>query len=273
MNSDRKALLAIDVGNTNVTLGLFDGELLSASWRISTDRRRMADEYRPLIAELLRSAGHSFAGIEAVALVSVVPPVATALSEAFVREQVKATVLSVSDFGVPVHYKPPASVGADRLANALAVDEKYGRPAIIVDLGTATTLDVLDSSGCYIGGAISPGIELSAEALFNSAFQLPRLGLEAPPAAIGRTTLDSIRSGAVFGWASLVDGLVDRFVAEMGAKPRVIATGGFAPLIAPHSRHIELVDLDLTLIGLRLAHDKLRDASQPEQAHQGPSRW
>ncbi|HEV3309508.1 MAG TPA: type III pantothenate kinase [Chloroflexota bacterium] len=254
-------LLAVDVGNTNVTIGIFDGAELRDSWRISTDRRRMADEYRPLVAELLRGSGLGFGDVRAAVFASVVPPVIAAMSEAFEKEHLKVMALSaLMDFGIRVRYDPPSSVGADRLANAIAVDELYGRPAIIVDLGTATTLDVLNGDGEYIGGAIAPGIESSMEGLFSHAFQLPRLQLEAPPSAIGRTTVESIRSGAILGWASLVDGLVDRFKSEMAGTPHVIATGGLASLVAPHCRTVSATNLDLTLVGLRLAYERVAGA-------------
>jgi type III pantothenate kinase len=257
VSRENSALLAIDVGNTNVTIGAFFGDDLTASWRISTDRRRMADEYRPLLAELLRTADLSYSRIRAVVMASVVPPVAAELTDTFAKESIKVVSLfGGHDFGLAVRYEPPGSVGADRLANAIAVQEKYGRPAIIVDVGTATTLDVLDEGGTYIGGAIAPGIETSVEALFSRAFQLPRLALEAPERAIGRTTIESIRSGTVLGWASLIDGLIDRFKAEIEGSPRIVATGGLAPLVAVHSRHVEIVDLDLTLVGLRLAYER-----------------
>ena len=261
MSSDTGIVLTVDIGNTNITMGAFEGERLVGSWRISTDRHRMADEYRPLLGNLLLSAGLSFGALEAVVMASVVPPVKNELTDAFTKEQVEVITLSGLDFGLEIRYQPPESVGADRLANALAVQGKYGRPAIIVDLGTATTLDVLDAEGTYVGGAIAPGIETSVEGLFSSAFQLPRLALQAPQKAIGTTTVDSIRSGTVFGWASLVDGLIERFSREIDGKPIIVATGGLAPLIAPESSLVDIVDLDLTLVGLRLAFERRRNGA------------
>lgn len=251
-------LLAIDIGNTNVSFGAFEGVELRASWRISTNRHRMADEYRLLVGELLRSDGWTLGSVGAVVIASVVPPVLSELSDAFAREDIDVVVLTAApDFGLAVRYEPPESVGADRLANVIAVQERFGQPAIIVDLGTATTLDVLDSKGAYVGGAIAPGIETSIEGLFNNAFALPRLQLRAPNKAIGQTTMESIRSGTVLGWAALVDGLVDRFVAEMDGRPVVVATGGLAPLIAPHCSRVQHTDIDLTLQGLRLAYERV----------------
>lgn len=257
MSRERNVVLAVDVGNTNVTIGAFIVEDLRDSWRISTDRHRMADEYRPLLDGLLRSSALSYGVLEVVVMASVVPPVAAELSAAFRREGVEVLTLSGgNDFGLAVRYEPRTSVGADRLANALAVDQKYGRPAIIVDVGTATTLDVLDAEGTYIGGAIAPGIELSMEALFSRAFQLPRLAPIAPNHAIGGTTVESIRSGIVLGTASLVDGLIERFRAEIEGEPVIVGTGGYASLIGPHSKYIKIIDLDVTLVGLRLAYER-----------------
>jgi len=251
-------LLAIDIGNTNISFGVLDGARLRASWRVATNRRRMADEYRALLGELLRSEGLSFEAVDAAVIASVVPPVLKAITEALARAKVEALVLSNTlDFGMEVRYDPPGAVGADRLANAIAAQEKYGKPAIIVDLGTATTLDVLSADGVYIGGAIAPGIETSMEAMFSRAFQLPRLELETPGPAIGHTTTESIRSGTVFGAAGLVDGLIERFLGEMQGTPVVIATGGLAPLIAPHCKRVRFIDQDLTLQGLRLAYERV----------------
>lgn len=252
-------LLAVDVGNTNVTIGAFKATDLVASWRISTDRRRMADEYVPLFADLLASANLGFRDLDGAVIASVVPPVIQEIQEGLLKRDVSVIVLTTDmDLGVPVRYHPPSSVGVDRLANALAVQQRYGQPAIIVDLGTATTLDVLDRSGVYVGGAIAPGIETSLEGLFSIAFQLPRLALQAPPRAIGSTTVDSIRSGTLLGYASLVDGMVERFQNELESDPVVVGTGGLAPLVAPQTRHIGIVDSELTLHGLRIAHDRLK---------------
>lgn len=260
-DSTRNLLLAVDIGNTNVTIGAFDGDQLVDSWRISTDRRRMADEYRPLLLELLRGAGLSVADMRAAIFASVVPPVLQEMRAAVGKSGLEPVVLvGGMQVGLTVRYDPPESVGADRLANGIAAGERYGTPAIIADIGTATTIEVVDAEGAYIGGSISPGLETSLAGLFDAAFQLPRLQLIAPPKAIGTTTVDSIRSGAVFGWASMVDGLIDRFLHEMGGSPMVIATGGLAPLVAPHSRHISVVDVDLTLHGLRIAFDRLAPA-------------
>jgi len=261
--SDLRMLLVVDIGNTNVTLGLFGEAKLRDSWRISTDRARMADEYRLLLVELLRGAGLTTSDLCGAILASVVPPVLEAISEALRKLNVDVTVLRVGrQLGLEVRYEPPESVGADRLANGIAATEIYGTPAIIVDLGTATTIEVIDKAGAYIGGSIGPGLESSMEALFRGAFQLARLQLVAPPRAIGATTADSIRSGAVFGWAAMVDGLIDRFRAELDGKPVVIGTGGLAALVAPHSRTITVVDVDLTLHGLRIAYDRISAAAE-----------
>ncbi len=263
-SSSESPLLTVDIGNTNVTIGLFRSGNLAGRWRISTNLHRMSDEYWPLLSQFLDSLDLSLRDVEAAIISSVVPPVLQEIREAFQRAEVEVYVLSSGvDVGLPVRYDPPSSVGADRLANALAVQSKYGQPAIIVDLGTATTLDVLDASGVYAGGAIAPGIETSLEGLFRAAFQLPRLALEAPPHAIGGTTNESIRSGTLFGYASLVDGLIERFLNEMEGNPAIVGTGGFAPLVAPHTKHVTIVNQDLTLEGLRLVYLKL----QPPNDH------
>ncbi len=255
---EQPLLLTVDVGNTNVSLAVFDGPRRLAFWRLSTDRRRTADEYRPLLTQLLGLIGLQPDGLDGVVVASVVPPVLSALVDAFRQMGVPAQVLTGErDFGIPVRYDPPTTVGADRLANAIAVQALYGQPAIIADLGTATTIDVLDRSGAYVGGAIAPGFEASMEGLFSTAFQLPRLDLGPPPAAIGRNTVDSIRSGGLFGWAGLVDGLIARFRAELEGGPHVVATGGLAPLVAPYCREVQVVNEELTLEGLRLAHERL----------------
>lgn len=259
MAPDGGALLAIDIGNTNVSLGVFMGQVLRESWRISTERYRMADEYRPLFSQLLAGIELTPSRLRGVVIASVVPPVLAAIQESFEKEGVRVMVLSGAlDFGIPVHYDPPTSVGADRLANAIAVQEKYGQPAIIVDLGTATTIDVLDASGAYAGGAIAPGIEISMEAMSARAFQLPRLQLQTPERAVGQTTVESIRSGTLLGWAGLVDGLIDRFRAEIDGEPVIVATGGLSSLVAPHSRYLGVVDENLTLEGLRLTFVRLK---------------
>ena len=252
-------LLTIDIGNTNICFGPYEGETLRGFWRISTERNRTADEYRPLLRELLADSGMSTARMGMAVISSVVPPVLSSMRQALDFWKIPTIVLtSDMDLGVRIDYRPPTSVGADRLANAIAVRARFGCPAIIVDVGTATTLDAIAADGTYLGGAIAPGLDAGMAGLFEQTYQLPRVQLEAPPAAIGKTTVDSIRSGTVLGWAGLIDGLVERFQSELGGGAVVVATGGVAALVAPHTQCLRIVNEELTLEGLRLAYETLK---------------
>ncbi len=252
-------LLTVDIGNTNICFGPYEGETLRGFWRISTDRHRTSDEYRPLLRELLADAGLATDALSMAVISSVVPPVLTQILRSLAFWKIPSLTLTADmDLGVPVTYSPVTSVGADRLANAIAVRARYGCPAVIVDVGTATTLDAVDSTGAYIGGAIAPGLDAGMEGLFEQTYQLPRVQLEAPRSAIGKTTVDSIRSGTVLGWAGLIDGLVERFQEELGGEAVVIATGGVAGLVAPHTKHLRIVNEELTLEGLRLAYETVK---------------
>jgi type III pantothenate kinase len=250
-------LLAIDIGNTNTVAGAFENDALIDRWRITTDARRMPDEYAALFDTLFRMSGLR-PQFDGVVIGSVVPGVQAAIAEVVRRYwKIEPLVLSPKlDFGIEVTYTPPQAVGADRVANAAAAIHAYGTPAIVVDFGTATTFDAISRDAVYVGGAIAPGLEISQEALFSRTAQLPRIPLEAPPSAIGTTTLTSLQSGILYGYAGLVDGLVERIRASLGAETIVIATGGLAGILSPLTTTIRHVDPDLTLVGLRLLYER-----------------
>jgi type III pantothenate kinase len=257
-------LLAIDVGNTNIVLGVFDGDRLAESWRLATLRERTADEVGILVTHLFERSGIALDRVKGVIVSSVVPPL-TGTMEEMARRYFGRTPLTVdpsANTGMPVLYTPASDVGADRVVNAVAAYESYGRephaPVIVVDFGTATTFDAISASGEYIGGVICPGIGISADALFQRAARLPRVEVRKPASVVGRTTVTSMQSGLFFGYVSMVDGIVARMRAELdgGDKAACIATGGMADIIAGESTAIERVDPDLTLRGLRLIWDR-----------------
>ncbi len=251
-------LLAIDVGNTNIVVGVFDGEELVADFRLHTDDRATGEELGLVLVDLLERRDIAPAMVDAVIVSSVVPTLSRTLED-LSREYFRREPMLVGPgirSGVRIHYDDPRQVGADRIANALAAKHHYGGPAILVDFGTATTLDAIDASGDYLGGAIAPGIQISHDALVSHAARLARVELNAPPAAIGRSTITSMQSGIVFGYVGLVQGLVARFQAEMGGKAKVIATGGLAAHMAPLIDVIDVVDERLTLNGLLLIHQQ-----------------
>jgi type III pantothenate kinase len=255
-------LLAIDVGNTNVVLGVYQGQgkeaELIGSWRLGTDRNRTADEYGALVQGLLSSCGLKLSDINRVAISSVVPPSNRDLAD-FSRRYFQAEPFFVSanaDLGMTIRYDSPTDVGADRICNAVGAFVKYGGPLIIVDYGTATTFDAIAANGDYLGGAIAPGISISMQALFHHAARLYPVEFKAPPAAIGKNTINSMQSGAVFGFAGQTDALVGRIQKELGATAKVIATGGLATLIQHESATIDVVDQGVTLEGLRLLFER-----------------
>lgn len=255
-------LLVIEVGNTNTGLGVFDGQQLVVSWRLASRREQTADEYGVFIQTLLASHGLDRAGITAVAISNVVPPVQQTL-EWMCEKYFAAHPFSVEpgvNVKLPLRVDNPREVGSDRLCNAVAAIQFYGPPAIVIDFGTATNFDCVNARGEFIGGAIAPGLTLAAEALFSRAARLYRVEFVRPKDAIGRNTVHNIQSGLVYGYAGLVDGLVDRIRAEMDGDPKVIATGGLANLIHEAARSIQYVNQDLRLQGLRLIW---------EQAHPG----
>jgi type III pantothenate kinase len=255
-------LLCIDVGNTNIVYGIFDGAKLAHQFRVESSRGRTSDEFAVVLSELLRMASVEPKGIDAAIVASVVPSLTEPMC-ALVQRMLGRDALVVGPgikSGMPILYENPREVGADRIVNAVAAYERYHAAAIVVDFGTATTFDCITPKGEYLGGVIAPGIQISADALFSRAAKLPRVEIAKPQRVVGRNTLHSMQSGIVFGYVGLVDGLVKRLVAELGHPCRVLATGGLAPLIAPLSDTIEDVDPILTLEGLRLIYEKNRDA-------------
>jgi type III pantothenate kinase len=253
-------LLAFDVGNTHMAMGVFEKDRLVADWRIHTDRERTADEHGILALNLLQHRGIAADAIDGFALSNVVPTMNDTLAEVARRyfHQKPFVVGPQTDFGIRIHYHPPSDVGADRLCNAVAAKARHGSPAIVVDFGTATTFDVVAENGDYLGGAIMPGIGISTDALFQTAARLFRVEFKAPPHAIGTNTIEAMQSGIVFGYAGQVDALVRRIQSEIGGKARVIATGGLANLVHRESETIEEVDPWLTLEGLRLLWERNR---------------
>ncbi len=249
-------LLCIDIGNTNITLGLYEQETLGPHWRLSTDHGRMPDEFAMQLIGLFNFAGLTPLHIDGVALASVVPPLTGKWVEVC-RQYLKSeplVVTAATQTGVRILYDDPSAVGADRLVDAVAAYQLYGGPACIVDFGTATTFDAITATGDYLGGAITPGIGISMEALFRHAAKLPKVDIERPPAAIGRNTVHAMQSGLLFGYVSLVEGMVARFRTELGAGMKVIGTGGLASIIAKETTVIEEVAPWLTLDGLRMVY-------------------
>jgi len=249
-------LLAVDIGNTNVTLGVFDGEELRATWRMATNINQMADEYAALLLNLLHYQGLDTSEIKEVALCNTVPPLLGTFEELFERYfHVSPLVVGPGvKTGVNIRIDNPREVGTDRIVNAAAAHHLYSGSVIITDVGTATTFDAVSKEGDYLGGAIAPGIATSAEALFVRAAALPRVELVRPERAIGSNTIAAMQSGIVFGYVGLIEGIVARIQQELDEKAMVVATGGYAELIARETAVIDKVNLDLTLIGLRLIY-------------------
>ena len=253
-------LLTIDVGNTNLTIGLFDGETLTAHWRLSTDSHRMPDEYGLQLLGLLSNCGHCREQLTGICIGSVVPPITGRLVEAC-KAYLAASPLVVENThcrGINILYEPPTAVGVDRLINAVAVKALYRFPACVVDFGTATTFDAIDRNANYLGGAITPGINISAEALFTRTSKLPKVDLLVPPSVIGTNTTHAMQSGLMYGYISLVEGMVARFRQHLGEDMCVVATGGLATVIGEHTTAIDHIDPWLTLTGLRLIWEQTR---------------
>ncbi len=249
-------LLAVDIGNTETTLGVFEEENLKATWHIATVIDRTVDEYATLLINLLKNKSIETSDICGVSMCSVVPPLTTTFEDIFMK-YFKISPLIVNagvKTGVRLCMDNPREVGADRVVDAAAAHSLYSGPLIIVDLGTATTFDVVSAKGDYMGGAIAPGMSAAAESMFHRAAMLPRVELARPQKAIGSNTIDAMKSGIVFGYVGLVEGMVSRLQRELGEKCRVIATGGLAKLIAGETKVIDEVNPELTLIGLKLIH-------------------
>jgi type III pantothenate kinase len=247
-------LLTIDLGNTNLTIGLFEGELLTHHWRLATDKARMPDEYGLQLLGLLNNAGQTPANLAGVCLSSVVPPLTGRIMQAC-QEYLHKEALVVDTgvkTGIRILYEDPKAVGADRVCDAVAVMQLYGGPACIIDFGTATTFNALTKKGDYLGGAITAGINLAAEALFEHGAKLQRIDLQKPPSVIGRNTTHAMQSGLLYGYVSMVEGMVTRFRVELGQDMKVIATGGLAGLVANETPVIQIHAPWLTLDGLRI---------------------
>jgi type III pantothenate kinase len=250
-------LLTIDIGNTNITFGLYQGEKLGPRWRIRTIHEKMPDEYGILMDQLFRHKDCRPTDVTGIAIASVVPPL-TQVFEQVCRDYFARKPLVVDAgvrTGVRIHYDNPRDVGADRVVDAAAVWALYGAPACVVDFGTGTTFDAVSAEGGYLGGAIAPGIGIAAQALFERTAKLPRVELTRPPSAIGRNTSHAIQSGLLFGYVGLVEGMVARFKAELGPETKVIATGGLAEYIARETDVIDVIDPWLTLHGLRIVYE------------------
>src|SRR5580692_10430070 len=255
-------LLAIDVGNTNIVLGVFDRTALLQSWRLQTLRERTSDELGLLVEGLFAHSGIDRSRVKGAVLGSVVPPL-TGATQAMAKRYFDLTPLIVDpagNSGMPILYENPSEVGADRIVNAIAAREQYGRnsgqPLIVCDFGTATTLDAVSGNGEYLGGAICPGVTISADALFQRAARLPRIDVRKPSRVVGQTTVGAMESGLFWGYVGMVEGLVRRMSDELGGNAVCIATGGLADVIAPETALIQHVDADLTLHGLRIVWER-----------------
>jgi type III pantothenate kinase len=250
-------LLCVDVGNTNITLGLYDGQTLGPRWRLATDYERMPDEFILQVLGLLGYAGFGPKDVTGAIIASVVPPLTGTWVEVCRRGLgcEPLVVDSTIGTGVRILYDDPNVVGADRIIDAVAAFRLYGGPACIVDFGTATTFDAITAEGDYLGGAIAPGIGIAAQALFERTAKLPRVDIARPPSAIGRNTVHSIQSGLLFGYVSLVEGMVARFRTELGPDTKIVGTGGLVELIARETPVIQFLAPWLTLDGLRMVYE------------------
>ena len=259
-------LLVVDVGNTNTVLGLFEPKPLGqgkprkliAHWRVSTNKSQTVDEYGVLFRNLFAMNGIEVGAVQGIVISSVVPPLDSTLREVCERYfQLKPLFIEPGvKTGMPVHYDNPAEVGADRIVNGVAAFEKFGGPCIVVDFGTATTFDVVSAKGEYLGGVITPGIGISADALFERTARLPRVDIRKPPSMIATNTVNSLQAGLYYGYLGLIDGILERLIAELGDDVKVVATGGLATLMGGGSKYIREVDDLLTLEGLRIIYER-----------------
>ncbi|MBI3160543.1 MAG: type III pantothenate kinase [Chloroflexi bacterium] len=247
-------LLTIDVGNTNVTLGLYEGETLGPRWRLATNHDRMPDEYGLDFFHLLQHAGVKPDELGGICMASVVPPLTGKVVEACRNYLLKDPLVVDAGVktGVRILYEDPKAVGADRVVDCAAVQRLYGGPACVVDFGTGTTFDAISAEGDYLGGAIAPGIGIASEALFARAAKLSRVDLKRPPSVIGTNTTYALQSGLLFGYVGLVEGMVARFREELGPEMKVIATGGLSEVVARETKVIDIIAPWLTLDGLRI---------------------
>ncbi len=260
MSGNPSLLLVVDVGNSHTVLGVYEERELIGHWRIATEPHRTPDEIGVVLRNLFDLASIRVDRIEGIAVSSVVPALTPALAEAS-RVYLRRDPLIVGPgirTGMPIQYEDPREVGADRIVNAVAGYARFRTSLIIVDFGTATTFDYITGKGAYLGGMIAPGLSISMEALFEKASKLPKVALERPPRVLGRNTVHSMQAGILFGYASLVDGLIDRLINELGDRPLVVATGGLAPLVAAEARRIDRVEEFLTLEGLRILFERNR---------------
>ena len=261
-------LLVFDIGNSNIVLGTYDGKKLVRHWRISTDRQKTGDEYGMLINDLFRFQGIRMTDIDAIIISSVVPPLVVPLvkmCERYFRLHPLVVGPGIKT-GIKLKYENPREIGADRIVNSVGAFEQYGGPLIVVDIGTATTLDVVDDNGDFLGGVIAPGIGISTEALFQRAAQLPRVGLVTPRSVICRNTISGMQAGIIFGSVGQIDEIVRRIKAEMKREMKVIATGGLAHMISKESKTIDKVDNFLTLTGLRVLYERNIPQNKQNQA-------
>lgn len=254
-------LLAVDIGNTNIKMGVFDGDKHLVTWSISTSVHRMADEYGIVLWNLLETAKLDKSAIDRAAISSVVPPLLTTFAEMFIKYfNIQPLVIGPGiKTGIRIRTDDPRAVGADLIANATGAMSLYKPPIIIVGMGTATAIITISRDGDYLGGALAPGLGIAAEALYSRTAALPRVELVRPKKAIGSNTQAAMQSGLIFGYAGLINGLVSRIEAELGEKATVIATGGYAPVIAAETSCFDYVNTDLTLLGIKLIHDMNRD--------------
>ncbi|MDN5347928.1 MAG: type pantothenate kinase [Clostridia bacterium] len=254
-------LLAVDIGNTNIVVGVFNGDKLLVSWRMASDRKKTSDEYGLILRSFFSYSGLTVKEIEAVIVASVVPPLTPVIEEMISHVfGLKPLVVGPGiKTGMPIRFENPREVGADRIVNGVAAYALYGGPVIVVDFGTATTFDVVSAKGEYLGGAIAPGIGISTEALFQHAAKLPRIELVRPANVIGKNTVACMQAGIMYGFVGQVEGIVHRMRAELGGRAFTVATGGLAGLIASETSSIDAVNPLLTLEGLRLIYERNRD--------------